>query len=678
VDLFSFHNVLFAIVTQLFIYFPLGYLTIGKRIKNQPFSIRVLISIIFGLPILTIILTIIGFFYIGAINLILITIISYVILIISSVNKKSNRVRLKRIRIINLTKPDFIITFLMVLLIVIFSNITSHMGWAPGVDSINHGMLTSLLINNQKIISTLEPIAPSQPWFEPFGFHINSANISLLMDLFPGQSILLFSTVITILTIISCFVIVYYISKSITLSLIAMVSCFFIFSHVQDIRFLEKWFLGFFYNTPYANLFGFYFLIQFFFVYFVMNDFRRDHQKGYFIGLTVSIIGILLSYTPFLVIPLSYLVIKRIYYLFGQFTISKRIIKRLFSQSFQTIDNQGILKIVNIIIISFSIFFLLSLSNFIVEQFQDSNNNFFTLINRIKNNSYFYSSVVLNPSSFSDLSGYWSISLLILSALSIFRKNRIQISCFYLIVTLILTLSSFTFQFLNELLWFMLGGRLFVFMVLLNGIVTPLYIYDFTKWIVNLKKLQIGKHERSELMFYLHLITSFIVITVAFIPSLISNASLEQATFWGWQVVNMNFQNDYKLLDWISNNINKTDLIMTDYTYTSKKLMSFSLNNVTAIPIPILPEEVQLGKDTVIVWDKPTLLKSYIERYNIKYILLDSDFNHRVPAELGGVDENVPRNYNSSEYKVIFSNMPFLSKIIEYGESTLYKVINLN
>lgn len=224
----------------------------------------------------------------------------------------------------------------------------------------------------------------------------------------------------------------------------------------------------------------------------------------------------------------------------------------------------------------------------------------------------------------------------------------------------------------------MFGGRLFAFMIILNGIVTPLYIYDFIKWIVNLKKLQIGIHEREKLMFYLHLIILFIVITGAFIPSLISNASLEQATFWGWQVVNTNFQNDYKLLDWISNNINKTDLIMTDYTYTSKKIMSFSLNNVTAIPIPIFPEEVQLGKDTVIVWDKPTLLKSFVERYNIKYILLDSDFNHRIPAELGGVEENVPRNYSPSEYKIIFSNMPFLLKIKEYGESTLYKVISSN
>ena len=38
---------------------------------------------------------------------------------------------------------------------------------------------------------------------------------------------------------------------------------------------------------------------------------------------------------------------------------------------------------------------------------------------------------------------------------------------------------------------------------------------------------------------------------------------------------------------------------------------------------------------------KPTLLKSFIERYHVKYLLLDSDENHRVPPEIGGMDENI-------------------------------------
>lgn len=675
-DLSSFHSVLNAIVIQLLIYFPLGYLTIGKRIKDQPVSIKVFISVIFGLPILTVLLSIIGIFYIGSLNLIVITTISYGLLIISFLPNIKNIIHRRGHHNIKLTKQDFIIGIIMVLLLLIFSNMVSLIKWAPGVDSLNHGMLTNLLLNNHKITSTLEPIAPSQPWFEPFGFHIHSANISILMDIYPGESILLFSTIITILIIMNSFTIVYYSSKSILLSLIAMISCFLLFSNVQDIRFLEKWFLGFFYNTPYANLFGFYFLIQFFFVYFVLIDLKKDHSKIFLVGLSSSLLGIVLSYSPFLVIPLSYIIIKKIYNLFEYHSVSKKIINRLYFGSFQIFNNNIVLRIMNMIIILLFIFFILTLSNILIEYFQDSNNNFFTLLNRIQNNSYYYTSIVLNPSSFSDITGYWSITLLILSIISILRTNRVQISYFYLTVASILTLSSFSFQILNELLWFMFGGRLFVFMILLNGIITSFYINDFIKWVVNFKKLHIERQDKDKLTLYLQLIISFIVIIGLLTPSLISNISLEQATFWAWQVVNPEFNNDYKLFSWISNNINKSELILTDYTYTSKKLLSFSLNNVTALPIPIFPEEIELAKNTVIVWDKPTLMKSFIDRYDVKYVLLDSDTAHRIPSELGGQDENIPRNYNSTEYNIIFSNMPFLSKIKEYGNSSLYMVNN--
>ena len=676
-DLFSFHNVLFETILQLIIYFPLGYLTIGKKIKNQPIVIQILISIIFGLPILTLTLSLICIFYIGIESSILIIVISYGILTYSLVRDFRKSKLKKGSLFIKLSNHDYLIIIIFVFSVFIFSAITSHLGWAPGVDSLNHGMLTSILLDNQKITSTLEPVAPSQPWFEPFGFHMISAKISLLMDLYPGQSILLFSSVISILLVTCCFTIVYYNSKSIVLSLVALLSCFFIFSNVNDIRFLEKWFLGFFYNTPYANLFGYYFLILFFFIYFVMSDLRKDHPKTAKLGILLSLIGILFSYSPFLVFPLGYIIIKRILREFERHSIAKRVFNRIIPQ-FTKIQYKGrTLKIINFTIILVFIISLLLVSNYLIEQFQDSNNNFFTLLNRIKSNSYFYTSVVLNPSSFTDISGYWTVALLIASIISIVKNNRVQLSYFYLTISSILTLSSFTFGFLNELLWFMLGGRLFVFMILLNSVITSLFIFDFTKWLTNTKRLHLADAAvKFTVTKYLQIILSFIIIVGLIIPSLVSNVSLEQASYWGWQVVQNDFRDDYKLFDWISNNVNETDLILTDYTYTTKKLLSFSLHNITSIPIAIFPQEIELGKDTAIVWEKPTLLKSFVDRYNVKYVLLDSDYNRRIPAELGGTDENIPKVYNSTEYKAIFSNMPFLSQIKEFGNSSLYRVIN--
>ena len=87
----------------------------------------------------------------------------------------------------------------------------------------------------------------------------------------------------------------------------------------------------------------------------------------------------------------------------------------------------------------------------------------------------------------------------------------------------------------------------------------------------------------------------------------------------------------------LASNVNESDLIMTDYTYTSKSIQSFSLKNVTANPYPSSPLEVERAKDNVIAWDRPSLLRSFLRTYEVKYILLDSELGHRIPPEIGGM-----------------------------------------
>jgi len=559
-------------------------------------------------------------------------------------------------------------------MILYFANLTTLLGWAPGVDSLNHGLLTNLLILNQKIQTTLKPIAPTQPWFEPFGFHILTANMSLSLNIYPGESMLLLSSIISLLTIMICFTTVYYITRSNSLSILSGLSGFFIFPIITSTHFLEQWFLGFYYNTPYPNLFGFFFLTLFIMVYFILNN--KKERIFYAIMTIISLTGILLSYSPFIILPLSFFIFTKIFKIIKRGYIGKKIIEKI-DKNHPNNKREKTIYIVNIIAVITIIFLILSISNYILDLYKSSShdNNFLTLLNRIKNNTYYYTSAVLEPSSFTNISGYWILSILGLSIISIIKRNRKRLSYFYVFTASLLLISSFS-QVLNNLLWFMLLGRIFAFMFLLSGIMMSIYIHDFLNWLANSKRLNIQNNLKEDLKNYASLLLSSLIIMFLFMPSLISNISLEQGSYWGWMVANADFKNDFKLFSWISNNINKKDLIMNDYTYTSKKIFSFSLANVTAIPIPILPAEVELAKDNALVWDKPTLLKSFIERYHVKYLLLDSDENHRVPPEIGGMDENIPRAYTPSDYKEILSHMPFLLKIKEYGLSTLYKVIN--
>ncbi len=669
-DLSSLLNSITVIVIQLLIYFPLGYMVIGRKLENSPLTVTFIISCALGLTILIVIISIISIFYIGYWNLIIILTISYGILLTDIINLKIHKKPiLKQIRQ-KRTKEDIVIGVMVFLLVIYFANQTSLIGWAPGLDSINHGILTNLLLNNQRLQTTLDPIAPSQPWFEPFGFHTISAHVSLLLNLYAGESMLAFASIISLLTILSCFAIVHYSTKSFSLSLLSVVSCFLVFPNINDIRFLEKWFLGFYYNTPYPNLFGFYFLVQFYFSFFVLRIKEKWHRL---LIISLSLLGILLSYTPFVIFPLGFIILEKTYQALTNNKVIERTVRRI--NGITILNNKRKTTIFAYISLMFlSISSILLIVNYVIDTHEDSNDNkFLTLLDRIKNNSYYYTSIVLNPDSFQNIIGIWTLSLLALSIGSIIKNNRKRQSCFFLILTLILIASSFSNELLNNMLWFMLHGRLFSFMLLLNGIFTALYSYDLSKWVVN-KWLKIDLEGKTRIQAYIHVLISATLVIGMFMPSILSNVSLEQSTYWGWMVVNSDFKNDYKLLSWISDNINKTDLIMNDYTYTSKRLLSFSLSNITALPIPISPQEIELAKNNVVVWNKPSLLKSFIERYDIQYVLLDSDPNHRIPPELGGTDENVPRPYNMSIYKEIFSHMPFLSKVKEFGFSTLYKV----
>jgi hypothetical protein len=466
-------------------------------------------------------------------------------------------------------------------------------------------------------------------------------------------------------------------------SVAALLSGFYIYPVVSDIRFLEKWLIGYYYNTPYANLFGYLSLLEFITSALVIFD---ENRKDLVVGLVVllSIVGIAITYPPFVFLPIFYvgsvLILRskafrhRVYSLVYPFFDSKYFQKsqtNLKSHNFYRTSRKSILVKTGFII--FAVFLIISVA-FLMVNFKDAVQiNVLTIIQRVQANSFFYSGVVLRPDLLVNITGVWTLLASGLSILSIIKKNRMRLSIFYLMLSSVVLISTILGKSVNDYIWFFFPGRLFAFLIVFDWIMLLSYTSDLVVWLATNKSWAKVLNLRTS-----RLLISFVVIFVFFMPSVLSQISFVQAKLYGWIFATPSFRNDYELLAWISSNVNETDLIMTDYTYSSKSIQSFSLKNVTATPYPTSPLEVERAKDNAIAWDRPTLLRPFLKNYAVKYVFLDSELGHRIPPEIGGDDRYVSKIFSPNQYIRIFNHMPFLKIIKQVGSSALYKVLNDN
>jgi hypothetical protein len=682
-EFLSITNAFLSILVQFLIYFPTGFLILEKRIKPAPFIIKFPIFVSFGMLVTTIVVSVIGIVYIGEGTLPSFAIISYGLLVFRLRKTKLFRdtlvTQLKQFS----TIPNIATVIAFAFVISHFCWVMAFLGWPPGVDGISHGLLTSILDHNHRMQTSLTPIAPSQPWFEPFGFHVMAAQLSLLFGVFPGEAILILATVIIILILLLIYSLVYFLTNSTMFSVAALLSGFYIYPVVSDIRFLEKWLIGYYYNTPYANLFGYLSLLEFIASALVIfNENRKD--LIFKLVILLSLIGIAITYPPFVFLPIVYVCLVfiirskgfrgRVYYLLYPFFDSKNFKKsqaNLKSHIFYRVSRKStFVKTGSIIVAIFLIIAVVSL----LGNFKGAHQiNVITITQRVQANSYYYSGVVLRPDLLVNFTGLWTLVASGLAILSIIKKNRVYLSIFYLMLSSVVLISTILQKSVNDYIWFFFPGRLFAFLVVFDWIVLLTFTNDFVIRLANNKSWTRVFTLRTS-----RLLISLVVIFVFFMPSVLSQISFEQAKLYGWIFATPNFRDDYELLAWVSSNVNESDLIMTDYTYSSKSIQSFSLKNVTATPYPTSPLEVERAKDNVIAWDRPTLLRSFLQNYAVKYILLDSEQGHRIPPEIGGDDRYVSRIFSPNQYIQIFNHMPFLKIVKQVGSSTLYKVLNDN
>ncbi|MGH9987825.1 MAG: hypothetical protein ACRD8W_28115, partial [Nitrososphaeraceae archaeon] len=115
-------------------------------------------------------------------------------------------------------------------------------------------------------------------------------------------------------------------------------------------------------------------------------------------------------------------------------------------------------------------------------------------------------------------------------------------------------------------------------------------------------------------------------------------------------------------------------------SYTSAFIYSMALKNVTSLLLgePESEYKVQRAFDNQIAWDRPQLLKEYIEEYDVRYVLLlmaPQAWGYSNPVVLGGDTLLHFQKYSVQRYDNIFTNMSFLNPVKTFGTSNLYEVV---
>jgi len=541
----------------------------------------------------------------------------------------------------------FLITFLhFVIVIAIFK-------WPPPGDIFNHGLFVSILVYNQKMTFTLTPYAPSVPSIPMMsGLHILAATLSMLSGIFPGEAVFIVGGAIVILIPLMMYSLTFILTRSKVLSIFTFFSVFLIGSN------LEEWVIGYFYNGPYPSLFGFLAILLFLVYPVASSEIQAEENLSIRNRLVtlVIILGILLVYPTFVVFPVLYLLISMLY--------EGKVIK---------IFRSVTMKRKTVLLLLFSLVIAITLVTFFIIIFREA------LFNILYGINFYFSRVYGRPSYAVPISTFYTgtvgIAILvagIISIIFVIRHYRTRLAVFYLVVFVPIILSLHPF--LYPIFSLILPKRSLMLCSILSWVLFSVvldYVFaDFRSVNVHFGFKDFNQINLSKI------VVVALIISLVFAPSLFSNFSFEQAKKYSW-LTRHGFANDYDVLLWIHENIQPDELILNDYSYTSRYLLSFSVKNVTAKYHFNSEYERNRAIEAQGFWRDPTnitLFLRLVEKYNISYVLLTSEWGYHNWVGISGDNKYVSKPFTPSEYKRILDNHPYLELMFEKGVASVYRV----
>jgi hypothetical protein len=309
----SLPGALLYIGATLLIYYSLGYIALNRiirtRLRNYGTFVSLPMYLATGVVLLTFILYPIAVLIFNSLiaYLVLIAIIACVLREVI-LSKRRSLVAIKKSSPADSTKDDRkksvevvagIAFALTLLYIAIFTAISR---WPPPGDLINHGFYTSLIIYDQRIPTTFYPFRDAA-FLYPLGYHINAAFLTLVLGIYPGESVFLFGGVLMIILASLIFTLTYVMTRSILLSALSYALLYL----VNTSGSLETWVFGYLVNGTYPNIYGFTVIL---FSVTAVAIYAEVKDQYIFLRLfPILMIALLLTYPSFIIVPVVLLIV---------------------------------------------------------------------------------------------------------------------------------------------------------------------------------------------------------------------------------------------------------------------------------------------------------------------------------------------------------------------------------
>jgi len=620
-------NFLTAIFYSIVVHFlsvPVGYLLLHYKLKNNfseiPFFVRYPLYVSIGLSLLGIISYFTVPFFVNGLVLLIISMICWFIIFY----RLSNR-EIIITSFINLN--ELLPLTLFLILFLHFSFIIGYFKWPPVGDLLSHGRTVSYLISHQ--ITNLEIYF----LYYPFSFHALSADLSLLLGTYPGETVFLVGGIIVTLIPMVLYSLTFVITKSKGASLIP-----FIGSLIYHKEHLVYWFIGYFYNGPYPCMWGFLVFFTFFTICCLERYFPSKKHH-----LTILFILTLHTYTVY-----SPFILFNALFLFSIFLKYKTIVTRVIRQI--TIKQLIIL----LLLLSASLYSVAILFSKFVE------------LQNLEQVAAIYG---LQTPILTSMSGYTINFYIVIFGIPLIlylwiKKRYSDIPLLYIIplsASILLTLHSIFHSFL----YFLLPQRSFMIAAGLSWLVLALFIHSFLNTKSKILISLLFNNRRYFINPKPFISLSLIAIMVFSLP-IYSPFPINSVKSFGWFILSDN-PTDLEALEWMHKNVPSEAIILGDASFASQFLHSFSAKGPWN-SLYLVREYVELRS----IWRNPenkTLVIHLLRKYNISYIFVSS--------EQGWWEEH---GYGSKprapkQYIEIFDNYNFLQKVFEKGNSAIYKVM---
>ena len=521
----------------------------------------------------------------------------------------------------------------------------SMRGWCPPGDCVWHGMRVSLIKNYQNIA----PTNISSPWniaispYYPKGFYMISVVASLLMNVYPGEAVLIAATSISILVPPMLYTMVYTKTKSKFFSFVAFLMVYIVPGGNPYLMRSYSVFASYL-NGVYPRFFGVFLVITFIYVVTCLGDLSERsmfRSKRHMFLVFVLALSIVITYYSFFLFFALYLLVT-ILLLFGPKLRRIHIFKKF-------------LLVTGLVIVVCTIFFqeITILYSSVRSHFLS-----YTWMGRWLP-SYWVPFSVL----YSNLNGFLILICFFLSLIFLIYSKHQFLDLLYLFFAAPLLLSTINYEIFVDFLWMISPFSALIALILFSYVVLAIFLNSISTRLMRKAKKRarfVSRKNKHESALRILMCSAVAVLFILLIyPSF--TVYVREYEHFGDRPVG----DDYDALVWIDKNVAPEDLILNDRSMIGLFIPSFSIKNVVSLPEPDWPKPVlDRMLECFSIFDDPantTYINMTLRKYNIKYVFVSSlDFYYDFWDGYEYFPPVVHRPYTASEILGFFDSSPDL------------------